>query len=405
MSGGNRNAGGGRGLPGAGLITIEIALARVLLTGAGLLLRSFQHLMERRLGFGVEVVTAEAGLTQVAFPGAEQRIGFWHRTLAELGSLPGVSAAGVATWLPLAPAGATFVEISGREVPNAGAGYRVIGGEYFQALDIPLLAGRFLGEEDGAGANRVALINQSMASKFWPGQNPIGRQVRAVSMEPAENGIPSPWLTIVGVVGDVRHWGMESEPTPELYVDYRQVPRWATQMSVIVRGSGRAAPLVPLVQRRLQQLDLGVALVMGTLKQRLDQSLANRRFVMAVLTGFSVLAVMLAAIGLYAVLAYSVSRRTRELAVRTALGATRSQLLRLIFVGVARVVGLGVVLGVAGALLLSRAMMSFLVDISPADPASFLLAVLLLLAIAGFAVSVPALRATRSDPLAALKQE
>lgn len=405
MSGGNRTASGGRGLPGAPLIAGEIALALVLLTGSGLLLRSFQHLMDRRLGFGVQVVTAEAGLSRAEFPTSQQAALFWGETLRELGSLPGVSAAGVATWVPLGSEGSTFLEISGREPPNQGASYRVVGGDYFTVLEIPLVSGRLLEEGDGAGANRVAIINQRMAEGYWPGESPLGRQVRAVSMEPGSKDAPSPWITVVGVVGNVRHWGMETDPRPEMYVDYRQVPQWSYGMTAVVRGPGLAAPLVRTVQGRWRVVNPNVAVVMGTLKERLDRSLANRRFVMSVLTGFSVVAMTLAAIGLYAVLAYSVARRTRELAVRSALGASRSQLLGLIFAGAGRVVLTGMALGIAGALVLSRSMRALLIEITPFDPPSFLLAIALLLVIAGLAVLAPALRATRSNPLGALQQE
>jgi hypothetical protein len=249
----------------------------------------------------------------------------------------------------------------------------------------------------------VAVINRSMAQQYWPGENPVGRQLRAASMERQADG-QAPWITIVGVVGDVRHWGMEAEARAEMYVDYRQVSAWAYGMTAVVRG-GAAVSLLPAVQRRLRELDPTVAVVMGTLRDRLDRSLANRRFVMSVLTGFSGLALLLAAIGLYAVLAYSVSRRTRELAVRTALGATRKQLLWLVFSGAARVVVVGMLIGTAAAALLSRSMKVFLVDIVPLDPVSFALAATVLVGIATLATLVPALRATRAHPSAALQQE
>jgi ABC-type antimicrobial peptide transport system permease subunit len=198
---------------------------------------------------------------------------------------------------------------------------------------------------------------------------------------------------------------MEAMAEPEMYVDYRQVPRFSYGMTVVARGGTPAASLVPAVRQRLRALHPGVAFVTGTLQERFDRTLANRRFVMSVLSGFSVLALMLAAIGLYAVLAYSVSRRARELAVRTALGATRRQLLWLVGSSAARVVMAGVAVGLVAATLLSRAMRVFLVDIVPFDMVSFSVAGALLLLIAVGVTLVPALRAVQADPASTLQQE
>lgn len=405
MSGGTRTASGGRGLPGGWLIGGEIALALMLLTGAGLLLRSFDRLLTRQLGFNTSVVTAEAGLSRLDFSTPDAAAQFWAAAMTELRAIPSVQSVGAGTWVPLGSGGATFIEVAGRDGSGQGAQYRIIGGDYFPALNVPLLSGRLLDERDSRGAPRAVVINERMAQEYWPGVDPIGRQVRATSMEQGPVGVAAPWLTIVGVVGNVRHWGMETDLQPEMYVDYRQVPWWAYGMTALVRGSGSSVELTRVVRARLQQLNPNVGFVMGTLQERLDRSLANRRFAMSVLTGFSVLALVLAAIGLYAVLAYSVTRRTRELAVRSALGATRSQLVRLVFGGAARVVLTGMATGLVGALLLTRSMTAMLIDISAFDGLSFALAAAVLLGASAVAVVVPALRATRADPNVALQQE
>jgi putative ABC transport system permease protein len=402
---GDRTASGGSGLPGAWLIGGEIAIALVLLTGAGLLLRSFQRLLDRELGYQVQVATVEAGLPRARFETPDRAAQFWDHALVELQALPGVTAAGAANWIPFGGDGGTFLEVAGRSGPNGGARYRAVGGDYFAALGVPLLAGRVIGSADAPGAPRVVVINQRMADLYWPGENPLGRQVRAVSMEPPVGGVPTAWLTVVGVVGNVRHWGLESDLSPEMYVAYRQVPQWAYGLTAVVRGSGRAEGLLTSISARMRQLDPDVAVVVGTLEERMDRSLANRRFVMTVLSGFSLFALVLAAIGLYAVLSYAVSRRTRELAVRSALGATRRQLLALVWRGALRVVLAGMIAGLGGALLLSRSLASFLVDITPFDPTAFAFAAMVLLLISAFATLIPALRATRSDPLIALQQD
>jgi predicted permease len=405
MSGGTRTASGGRGLPGAWLIGGEIALALMLLTCAGLLLRSFDRLLTRGLGFSTSVVTAEASLSRLDFATPEVAAQFWATAMTELRAMPGVQSVGAGTWVPLGSGGATFIEVAGREGSGQGAQYRIIGGDYFPALSVPLRSGRLLDERDSRAAPRAVVINQRMAEEYWPGVDPIGRQVRATSMEQGPGGVAAPWLTIVGVVANVRHFGMETDLEPEMYVDYRQVPWWAYGMTALVRASGSPVELTRAVRTRLQQLNPNVGFVMGTLQERLDRSLANRRFAMGVLTGFSVLALVLAAIGLYAVLAYSVARRTRELAVRSALGATRVQLVRLVFGGAARVVLAGMAIGLVGALLLGRSMTAFLIDISAFDAVSFGLAAAVLIGVSALAVIVPSLRATRTDPNVALQQE
>lgn len=405
MSSGTRSATGGRGLPGASLIAGEIALALVLLTAAGLLLRSFQRLINRDLGFELSVVTAEAGLTRSEFTSPDAAAQYWYTAMEELRSLPGVQAVGVGTWIPLANGGSTFLEIAGSASKGQGAGYRIVGGDYFPALGIPLLAGRLLDARESRDAARTVVINQRMADTYWPGESPLGRQVRAVSMESGISGAPTPWLTVVGVVGNVRHWGREATQEPEMYVDVRQVPAWAYGMTVVVRGAGSTGDLARSVRARLQQVNPNVGFVMGTLQERAERSLSNRRFAMSVLTGFSLLALVLASIGLYSVLSYSVARRTRELAVRSALGATRRQLVVLVFGSAGRVVMAGIVVGLVGSFLLARSMRVFLVDITPFDPLSFAGAALVLVLVSATAVVVPALRATRSDPQIALQSE
>lgn len=405
LSSGGRSVAGGRRTAGPFLVAGEIALALVLLTGSALLIRSFRTLLGRDLGYDPRVATAEATLTASAFPSPSRAVAYWEDAMRTLRATPGIEAVGVANWIPLHPAGVGFVEITGRNLPGAGAGYRAVSPGYFDALRIPLLAGRLFDATDGPKSPRVVVINKRMAERYWPGENPLGKTVRALSQEGFRPGVPAPLLTIIGVVGDMRHYGFESAPDPEMFADYRQVPWRAYGMTAVVRGSIPLDRLVPAVRRTMRDLDPGVAVDVGTLSGQLDQQMADRRFTLAVLSGFGTCALLLAAVGLYALLSYAVAVRTRELALRAALGATRGQQLRLVFVGAARVVLAGAVAGVATALGVTRAMRSLLVDVQPLDPRSYAASLVLLLAVAVLSVFVPAWRAARMDPMVALQAE
>jgi putative ABC transport system permease protein len=270
---------------------------------------------------------------------------------------------------------------------------------------MPLLAGRLFERQDGAGTERVAVVNRRLAEKYWAGESPIGKQIRARSMEAGPRGAPAPWLNIVGVVGDVRTYGLESEARAELYVLFRQTPGWSQNMTALVRASVPASNLLREMRSRALAIDPRLAADVGTLDARLRATLAGRVLTMSLLTGFAGIALVLAALGVYGVLSYSVTQRTRELAVRAALGAQRRELLRLVLQAGARVVLLGMLLGVIAALGLTRLLESMLVDVKAIDPMSFVAATVVLVAVALIAILIPAFRATRLDPLIALQAE
>ena len=406
LAGGAATARGARRLPGAPLVGGQVALALVLLAAAGLLVQSFRRLLDRDLGFETrDVVTAEVTLYGERYrenPG--RAVAYWDGLLAELAALPGVEAAGAANWIPLGTAGTGFIEVAGRGDIGEFAGYRVVTEDYFRALGVPLLAGRVFGPQDGPEP-RMVVINRAMAERHWPGQDPIGGQVRALSQEPQPGGAPPPWLTVIGVVGDVRHWGLESDPRPEMYVLYRQVPFRAIGMTAVVRGGLPASQLMSEVRERVLARDPNEPPLLTTLEQRLADGLAPRRLVMALLSGFSLLALALALIGIGSMLSYAVARRARELALRAALGATRSSLVGLVLRGALAVLLAGAVVGVAGALGVTRLMRSLLVEVQPTDPAVLAASALLLL-IAGLgAAAAPAIRAARADPMRTLKTD
>jgi putative ABC transport system permease protein len=404
-SGGRTSASGGRNLAGASLVSLEIALAVLLLTGAALLIRSFRSVVGRDIGFDTNVATAEAALTSPTYSrDSLRRFAYWESLIDEFQHIPGVKAAGVANWIPLGVTGQGFIDVAGREAGGGSAVYRAVSSGFFAALRMPLVAGRLFDKDDGPGTQRVVVINRAMAAKYWPGGNPIGKLVRARSQESGRNG--APWLTVIGVVGDVRGYGLEGGVVPEMYVYYRQAAAWRTNvMTALVRGSGRASSLLAEMQRRAHTVDPHLAVDVGTLDIRLRHTLGQRTLTMSLLTGFASIALILAALGIYGVLSYSVAQRTRELAVRAALGARPPQLLALIVGAGLRVVVVGLAFGIVAAFWLMRLLESLLVDVSPLDPVSYVGAVVVLFGVSLAAIVVPAFRATRLDPMIALQSE
>jgi len=382
------------------LIGVELALAIVLLVGAGLLIRSFRAVISRDIGFTPDgAVAAELSLPPARYAGRHAS-DFYAELFSTLRAIPGVSAVGATNSLPLGSSAMGFIAVEGQADVGAGAGYRVVSDDYFRAMRIPLLRGRFFGPGDDSGTTRVTLVNRAMAERFWPGEDPIGKRFKATSMEWKD----TPWLTVVGVVGNVRHWGLEQDVPVEHYVLYRQRPEFALTMAVVVRG-GDAATVMGAVRERIRAIDRDVPADLGTLTARVDRSLAERRFVMSVLIAFGALALTLAAIGVYGVLSFSVAQRTREIAVRMALGAHRSGVLALVVGHVLRVSVVSAAVGLVAARAVSRLMSALLFDVSPADPRTYVVVTAVILAVALFAAYVPARRAAGVDPMLALRSD
>ena len=381
------------------LIGLEMALAIVLLVGAGLLVRSFGAVISRDLGFVPDhAIAAEVSLPPAKYRGA-RATQFYDGLMTSLRALPGVQAVGATSFLPLGSSATGFIVVEGQGDTGAGAGYRVVTDDYFRSMRIPLLAGRFFDASDDTGSVRVTLVNRAMAERFWPGQDPIGKRFKAKSMEWRD----TPWLTVVGVVGNVRHWGLEQEAPVEHYVVYRQRPEFTLAMAVVVRARGDATALIPAVRARIRDLDPDVAADLGTLTARVDRSLAERRFVMHVLTAFGGLALVLAAIGVYGVLSFTVAQRTREIAVRMALGAERGRVLASVVGRALRVALVAAAVGLLVARGVTRLMRALLFEVSPADPATYVVVTAVLLVVAVFAAYVPARRAASVDPMLALR--
>ena len=405
--------GGGQSGVGSGgkrtrdfLVVCEVALAMVLLTGAALMIRSLGNLYHLDPGFRAEgVLVVRTPLPRQKYQTFAQRTAFYDQVLARVGNTPGVVAAGYTTWVPLTNyGGATGITVEGHSEPAPGdlliPNARIISKDYMRTLGMKLIKGRLFDEHDGADTPPVALINQAMARKCWPGEDPIGRRFkRGVYAQTA------PWITVAGIVGDVHQAGLEAPARPEMYLPYQQQEFFQPEY-LAVRGSGDPLQLAEVVRQQVWAVDKEqvVAGVMP-LEDLVDENLAARRMQTSLLSGFGALALLLVSIGIYAVLSFAVTQRTQEFGVRVALGAQRRDVLRIVFSQGLRLFVVGALLGLAAALALSRAFVHLLYDVSAYDPASFASVTILLVGVASLACYVPARRATRVDPLVALRYE
>jgi putative ABC transport system permease protein len=362
--------------------------------------------LDRDLGYDARgVVTAEIVLAAPRYrEEPARRLLFWETLLGRTRTAPGVDVVSVANWVPAGFGGVSFVQLEG-ESSDRSAGYRVVSDEYFSAIDVPLLTGRMFESADGFGTERVAVVNRTLAARFWPGENPVGKRMRASSMEVEVPG-GAPWLRVIGMVADVRHFGYETEPTSELFVLYRQLHTSLTSaMALVVRSPPeRVNDLLRSLPGIVRSIDPALAAEVLPLESRIGSLVATRRLVMALLTVFSALALLLSAIGIYGLVSFAVAQRTREIGVRAALGARQSGILRLMWWNALRVVLAGAAVGVAGAFALTRLMQSMLFEVQAGDPLTFALALLVLLLASSLAALVPSVRAARLDPLVALRQ-
>jgi predicted permease len=386
------------------LVVAEVALAMVLLVGAGLLMRSFQRVLETDPGFQPKhVLTASLSLPDSHYKGDAQIRNFYQGLMERLRQLPGVQMAGGSTDLPLQAGWNHIFTPEGYQPPPGTnlnfSNHSVILGQYLQTMGVPLLQGRYFTEQDNDGSPHVLIVSQSLARQFWPNGDVIGKRLK---WGPAES--KDPWLTIVGVVGDVKQGSLEIETTPHTYEPFLQ--NTSSSLNVAIRASGKPASLASALRATVWAVDpqLAVAQVQ-TMDQVISQSTTPRRFNLFLLGGFACLALILSAIGIYGVIAYSVVRRVHEIGVRMALGAQRTDVVRLVVGQGVLLLGIGLVVGILGALVLTRSLASFLYDIQPTDPATFACVVVILAAVALVACYIPACRATKVDPITALRYE
>ena len=386
------------------LVVGEVALATLLLVAAGLLVRSYRGLQHVDPGFAPDgLLTLTTALPEDKYPDAPRQLQFYEDSLRRIARLPGVRSAGYVNVLPFSTydRGARLI-VEGQPVPEPGrepeVSFRVASPGYVEALRIPVLAGRSFGPHDHADAARVAIVNRTLASRFLGTRPPVGRRVRLGRDE------SSPWLTIVGVIGDVHHWRMSQAPDPEIYVPMAQTP--TAMMMLAVRGEGDAGPLLTAIRGELRAVDPNQPVYhVGTMNRLIGNAMLPESTSAALMTLFGGLALLLAAVGVYGVVAYGVSQQTREFGVRLALGATPGNLLALVLRNGITMVGTGVALGGAGALAASRLLAGALHGVSPFDPATYLFVVGLLGGTALVACSVPARRASKVEPVRALHVE
>jgi predicted permease len=396
---------GRQALAGRALVAAQIGIAVMLTCASALTMRSFQELIARDLGFAVNVATVEAALVAPGFRADSSRqFAYWEALRESLGAIPGVDTLGLANWTPLGSGGASFIEVEGSDVPNPGAGFRVVSDGYLEALAVPLIAGRTISERDVAGSMPVTVINRAMAQRFWPGQIALGKRIRATSMEDLGRG-RAPWRTVVGIVGDVRNDGFGGDIREEMYVPHRQAPYWIVGMTAVVRGTVPVERLLPEIRARARAVDASVAVEVGTMSRRVTERIAPQRMIMTLLGLFSGVSLLLAAMGTYGLLSYLVATRTRELAVRAALGATSMKLIALVVSGASVLIAAGVALGVGGALALTRTLESQLVEVSKTDPLAFATGVVVIGVTALLAALIPAIRASAPDPARALRTD
>jgi putative ABC transport system permease protein len=432
------------------LVIGEVALALVLLIGAGLLIRSLWRLQQIEPGFNPDKLLT----LQLEFPASRYRynaqvMSFVTQLKERLATLPGVESAGVADSLPLSPIGifsSVFIEnkpdleakpgdpLYDGKVSGPSAFLSRISPGYFSAMGIPLRQGREFGPEDRQGSLPVAVINEAMAQRYWPGENPLGKRVRA-------DGVA--WRTVIGVTGNVSRFALEDKPKPELYLPSLQPPPsgksaiqeliamaeasakpgkdgsvglssmgatetqgQASYVSLVVRTSVRPESLIDAVRKTIWSLDPDQPILqLGAAQARLDEVYAPRRFNMMLFGAFALVALLLAAVGLYGVLAYSVAQRTHEVGIRLALGARTCDVLWLIVRQGLTLTLIGMAVGLAAALALTRVLQNLLYGVSATDPVTFAGIALLLICVAFIASFIPARRATKVDPLIALRHE
>jgi putative ABC transport system permease protein len=392
------------------LVVTEVALALTLLTGAGLLLKSFARLQGVDPGFDPShLLTLNISLPQTKYANDTVQVGFWDRALPAIARVPGVTGVGATTTMPFSGSWATgSFEIEGYQSPENQPGpwgdIRFVSPGFFEALRIPLVRGRYLTDEDRMDTRLVAVIDQEFVRRYWPNDDPIGKRITFGPPDGVTDTTQNEWIEVVGVVGHTAHEGLDADPRLQLYLSYRQATE--PYMAVAVRTAGHPEGSVNLVRDAVRSVDPDQPIsAVSNMEELMSKSVGQRRLSMVLLSLFSGIALVLASIGIYGVMSYSVTQRSRELGVRIALGADRGDVLRLVLrqgMGLA-LVGIGI--GLGAALALTRLIESQLYGVAATDPTTFVLVAGLLATTALLANLIPAIRAMRMDPAVVLRDE
>ena len=404
---------GGRSLAGgkrlryvrSGLTVAEVAFSMILLTGGGLMIRSLLSLQSIHPGFRTDnVLTWRISVSRSKYTKGPQVTAFYNELLGRLQSIPGVQGAAAITdiFLSITPNSAGFT-VEGHPSPppeqQIEATTDSISPNYFQTMGVPLIRGRFFDQHDGRDTLPVVLINETMARRFWPNEDAVGKRFKFGDPDPK-----TPWLTVVGVVGDMRRQGMDKQARSETFLPIAQEP--SRGLTLVIHTASDPAKAADVVRNQVRALDKSTVLFeRSTIADQIGDSLSQRRFETLLLGLFSLLALILATVGIYGVVFQSVSQRINEIGIRVALGAGKSSLLRMIVGESLNLVGMGAIIGGLAAFAISRALSSFLYSVTAADPITYLAVVLLLAVAAVLASVIPAQRATSVDPIHALRYE
>jgi predicted permease len=400
------------------LVVGEIAIALVLLAACGLLLRSFEKMREVDLGFHPDhTLVGSYSLPQKQYSKQSEVDTFNDELLRRVQQLPGVTSVGITTLLPASGSNSNSTFIADGYVPPKGAGLNLatavtIQGDYLQALGVPLLAGRLFTLADTPQSQLVAIVNHKFAQHYWPNGDPIGKRFRIGTVE-----TPTPWMTIVGEVADVKENSPDAPDKEQWYQPLKQFEASVGSLaqptdingngvSIAMRTAIDPAQMTSALRAKVRSIDPQLPLAqVQTMEHALSETEAPRRFNTAVISVFALAAVLLAALGIYSVIAFSAALRVQEMAIRMALGSQRSGILRLVFASAAKLGGLGCAVGLLGAVAASHLLRSFLFNVSPFDPLVLLLAAVFVMVLASVAALLPALRAASIQPMKALRMD
>jgi predicted permease len=408
--GGRGATGGGRGKRLSTLLVVgEMALAIVLLAGAGVMIRSFLNIYNADIGVKTaNILTMALTLPEAEFPRAETRISFYDRVQTRLEAIPGVESVTIANTIPANRtlkfpyelSSASSGSLPGDEQRRPTLSALIVGPGYFRTLGAAILAGREFNDFDGPSGVPVAIVNQRLAAKFWPGEDPLGKRLRLFNGK-----TPEAWLTVVGVASNIaQDDATRQEFDPSVYLSYRQRP--AAAMEIMARTHALPGSLATAFRREVQALDSGLPMFGPfTLAQRLESNYWSSRLYGVLFLIFAAIALLLASVGLYAVVAHSVSRRTQEIGIRLAIGATARDILKLVLTQGMLPMGMGLAIGLAASFAVNRILKSELVRVSPSDPITLIVASVILVLSATLGCWIPARRAIRVDPVVALRHE